>query len=36
VTIVVITHDTSIAAAADRRIELSDGRVITDTGGQPA
>jgi len=40
VTLVVITHDTSIAAAAPRRIELSDGRVVADhrtdfvTGGQ--
>jgi putative ABC transport system ATP-binding protein len=35
VTIVVITHDTSIAAAAARRIELRDGRVVTDSGGEP-
>ena len=40
VTLVVITHDTSIAAAAPRRIELSDGRVVADhrtslvTGGR--
>ena len=30
VTLVVITHDTSIAAAAPRRIELRDGRVVAD------
>jgi len=36
VTIVVITHDTSIAAAAARRIELRDGRVVTDIAGVPA
>jgi putative ABC transport system ATP-binding protein len=40
VTLVVITHDTSIAAAAPRRIELRDGRVVADhrtslvTGGR--
>ena len=33
VTLVVITHDPSIAAAAPRRIELRDGRVVAD---QPA
>ena len=32
VTIVVITHDTSIAAAAGRQIELRDGRVVSDRG----
>jgi putative ABC transport system ATP-binding protein len=30
VTLVVITHDASIAAAAPRRIELRDGRVVSD------
>jgi putative ABC transport system ATP-binding protein len=30
VTLVVITHDTAIAAAAPRRIELRDGRVVAD------
>jgi putative ABC transport system ATP-binding protein len=32
VTLVVITHDASIAAAAGRQIELRDGRIVTDTG----
>jgi len=32
VTLVVITHDASIAAAAGRQIELRDGRVVSDTG----
>ena len=31
VTIVVITHDPSIAAAASRRIKLRDGRVVADS-----
>ena len=41
VTLVVITHDAAIAAAADRQIELRDGRVVADiraglrTEGQP-
>ncbi len=30
-TIVVITHDTDVAAAMDRRIEIKDGRIIGDT-----
>jgi putative ABC transport system ATP-binding protein len=30
-TIVVITHDTDVAAATERRIEIKDGRVIDDT-----
>jgi len=35
VTLVVITHDTAIAAAAPRRIELRDGQVVSD-GAPPA
>ncbi|GAA2885092.1 peptide ABC transporter ATP-binding protein [Actinoplanes cyaneus] len=31
-TIAVITHDRDIAAALPRRVELRDGRVVTDTG----
>ena len=36
VTIVVITHDPSIAAAASRRIELSDGCVVADSAPHAA
>jgi len=32
VTLVVITHDASVAAACPRRVELRDGRITTDTG----
>ena len=32
VTLVVITHDMTIAATAPRRIELRDGRVVADGG----
>jgi putative ABC transport system ATP-binding protein len=32
VTLVVITHDASIAVGAGRQIELRDGRVVSDTG----
>jgi putative ABC transport system ATP-binding protein len=31
VTLVVITHDPGIAAAAPRRIEIRDGQVVSDT-----
>jgi len=31
-TIVVITHDRGVAAAASRRIEIRDGRITSDTG----
>jgi putative ABC transport system ATP-binding protein len=32
-TIVVITHDLSVAAATGRRVELRDGRIVLDSGG---
>ena len=32
VTLVVITHDAAVAAAAGRQIELRDGRVVSDSG----
>jgi putative ABC transport system ATP-binding protein len=35
-TIVLITHDASIAAEAGRRVSLSDGRVASDTAGKGA
>jgi putative ABC transport system ATP-binding protein len=31
VTLIIITHDASIAAVAGRRVELRDGRVVTDS-----
>lgn len=37
-TVILITHDPKVAAQADRRIEISDGRIISDPGpsDQPA
>src|SRR5262249_39524528 len=32
--IVVITHDRDIAAAAPRRVEIDDGRIVLDTGSR--
>jgi putative ABC transport system ATP-binding protein len=32
-TIVVVTHDADVAAAAGRRVDMRDGRVIHDSGG---
>ena len=32
-TIAVITHDREVAAATDRRIEIRDGRIVSDTAG---
>jgi putative ABC transport system ATP-binding protein len=34
-TIVIITHDAGVAAAARRRIELRDGHLVSDSGSQP-
>jgi putative ABC transport system ATP-binding protein len=34
-TIVVITHDTDVAAAMERRVEIKDGRIIGDTPTGP-
>ncbi len=35
-TIILITHDNSIAAQADRRIRIADGKIIEDTGAVKA
>jgi len=32
-TIVMVTHDTAVAALADRRVRLEDGRIVSDDGG---
>ncbi|MEU7823019.1 ABC transporter ATP-binding protein [Catellatospora sp. NPDC049133] len=34
-TVVVITHDLQIAAQLPRRVEIRDGNLIADSGGQP-
>ena len=33
-TLVLVTHDASIAGRADREVHLFGGRVVKDTGGQ--
>jgi putative ABC transport system ATP-binding protein len=35
-TLVVVTHDHTVAAAMTRRIELRDGRIVADSGGRSA
>lgn len=35
-TVILITHDNSIAAQADRRIRIADGKIIEDTGAVKA
>ena len=36
VTVIMVTHDSAIAAAASRIITMSDGRIISDTGRAPS
>src|SRR5690554_3421852 len=35
-TVILITHDPAVAASADRRIEIVDGRIVSDSGGSNA
>ena len=35
-TIILITHDASVAARAERRVEIKDGRIIADSGANAA
>ncbi|WP_206245060.1 MacB family efflux pump subunit [Novosphingobium terrae] len=35
-TVILITHDAHVAQAADRRIEIADGRIVSDTGRAPS
>jgi putative ABC transport system ATP-binding protein len=30
-TLVIVTHDPAVAGAVDRRVELRDGRIVSDT-----
>jgi len=34
-TVVLVTHDEGVAAAADRRVRLEDGRIVSDDGPPP-
>ncbi|MBA2322339.1 MAG: ATP-binding cassette domain-containing protein, partial [Deltaproteobacteria bacterium] len=35
-TVVLVTHDEGVAAAADRRVRLEDGRIVSDDGARPS